>query len=357
MNSLIEENKKLNDLEYQNKEIYLKSYPLTLFVQLDAPCTQNCIFCSREKYYRYFDFDEFREKFEPKLYEALIRAERINLTGSGELLLLPRIKEILGYFNQFEAEKMFATNGSTLSAWIFDFLIESNNKYIIHISLHSCDRKTHTLVAGIDNFDVILHNLDYIRNVKEFAKNITINFIFVLTNKNIVYLPDFIKFAKEYKADAVIAYYNYIYTLSQKEISCFFCKELTNEKFEEASRIAKEVGIKLFLPPKFNQVRQENYNDRICREAWSNLMINFKGDIICCDAARDSYENILEKNFMDVWNGKYFIELRKSLINKTNSCFELCFRANPSSVDKFLSHLITRGKSKQDIEKFLEGVI
>jgi hypothetical protein len=59
---------------------------------------------------------------------------------------------------------------------------------------------------------------------------------------------------------------------------------------------------------------------------------------------------------MEVWNGKYFTTLRKNLIEKTNHCSKYCLRANPCSVNNFLSHLITRGKTEYEINKFLENI-
>ena len=94
--------------------------------------------------YRYFSLEDFKNNYGRKLETALKKAERINLTGSGELLLLPEAKKILGYFNDFKyAEKMFATNGSSLTPKMADFILDSQNKYIIHVSMHSARPDIH----------------------------------------------------------------------------------------------------------------------------------------------------------------------------------------------------------------------
>ncbi len=135
--NIVEMNRDLNFREYEEQKVILKSYPTSIFVQVDAPCNIDCLFCSRPEIYPYFNLDEFRAKYEEKLLPALQRVERINITGSGELLLLPEARKNLDYFNQFNlAEKMFATNGSSLTPKMVDHIIESNNKYLIHISMH-----------------------------------------------------------------------------------------------------------------------------------------------------------------------------------------------------------------------------
>ena len=78
-------NTELNNLEYEQRKIHLDSYPQAIFIQVDAPCNHNCLFCSRPEIYRYFDLDEFRKDFEDLLMPVFLRVNRINLTGSGEL--------------------------------------------------------------------------------------------------------------------------------------------------------------------------------------------------------------------------------------------------------------------------------
>lgn len=354
--NLVEQNRNLNLQEYNNKSIILTSFPQVIFVQFDAMCNQNCLFCSRPNIYKYATLTEFREKFEDILYPVLEKASQINLTGSGEFLLLPEAKQILDYFCKFKySRKMFSTNGTPLTAKMLDYIIDTGQSFTIHISMHSGNKEYRKLMVQDDNFNLLMTNLNYIKNKKKDGelKNIRINFIFVATTKNIDNLAEFVKLSSEYKPDNIIVYYNYIYRLDQKKLSCYFEQQKTNNMLDYAREVAKDCGVSIILPPKFGQL---NYPETyFCSEAWSNMMINFNGDIIPCDVSGDTYENIFKKSFDEIWNGKYYTELRKNLKNKTNSCFQYCFRANPSAVNNFRSHIIVRGKSKEEIEQFLEG--
>ncbi len=354
--NLVELNRDLNFREYEEQKVILKSYPTSIFVQVDAPCNIDCLFCSRPEIYPYFNLDEFREKYEEKLLPVLNRVERINITGSGELLLLPEAKKNLNYFNQFKfAEKMFATNGSSLTPKMVDHIIESNNKYLIHISMHCCDPLTHKKMTRANTYAAVLQNVNYAMKAKKQTNNLKINFIFVATTENIDKLPDYVKFAAEKGADAVVVYYNFVYRLDQKYLSTYFCKDKTNQMFDEAEKLAKELNVNLQLPQRYKQ--KEYLCEQKCREAWTQLMINPSGDVITCDAAGDLRETILDKkDFMELWNGEYFVEIRKKLLKGNSACSNFCIRANQASINDFKSHFITRGKSKEEIDKFMENV-
>jgi MoaA/NifB/PqqE/SkfB family radical SAM enzyme len=358
--TLPEENARLNEEEHRERRIVLESYPRSLFIQLDAPCNQDCLFCSRPSVYRHFDLDEYRRRFEDKLSPAIERAERLNLTGSGELLTLPGAKGILDYFNRFRhTEKMFATNGSSLTPKMVDVIAQSGNQYTIHISLHASTRDYHRVMANADTYDAVMGNLDYIRRAKQAMPKVRINFVFLATTKNIDNLADFISFAADYGADGVVVYYNYVYRLDQKFIHCYFEREKTNRMIDTARERAEYLAgqgrrLTVCLPPKFGQ---ESYPapDGMCGEPWSQVMVNPEGDIISCDVAGDSRENLLDKSFMDVWNGPYYRRIREFLASGTHACSQYCFRAHPAAVNDFRSHIITRGKSQADIDKFMEG--
>jgi len=321
---------------------------------MDGPCNHDCLFCSRPVAYRYFNLDDYRRRFAAKIDPIIAAAERLNLTGSGELLLLPQARENLTYFNQFvHTEKMFATNGSSLTPKMIDFISASGNRYVIHVSLHAANEILHARMAGAHTYKAVLSNLEYVRKIKATISTLRVNYIFVATTENIKDLPAFVHFAAEHGADAVVAYYNYVYRLDQKALSCYFAQDLTNDMIDQALAVAKDCNLTIHLPPKFHQASYPR--ETICGEVWSNLMINTEGDIITCDVAGDSRESINGKSFDEVWNGEYYSRLRSLLKTGNHACSSACFRANPSVVNDFRSHFITRGKTPEEIAEFLAG--
>ena len=344
------DNSQLNDVEFESRRIILQSSPKTFFLQVAGPCNSSCAFCSRGTGYEFFKLVEHIERFDDKISVFLQKAEQIILTGSGEFLLLPESREILDYFDYSfpQAEKMFSTNGSGLTPAICEKIANSNSRYTIHVSLHASNSSLHKVMTRMDSFHKIVDQLDCLLKLKKNTGNPSVNLIFVATTLNIEDLPNFVRFAANLGADKVICYYNYIYVLTQKYLSCFFKQELANKAIDEAERVAGNLNIKIDLPPKFGL---SNYPViGVCREPWSQVMLNSQGDVISCDASEDSNENLTGKNLMDVWNGPYYQRLRKGLADRTCSCFKHCFRANLSMVNDFSSHVIHRGRDSSKID-------
>ncbi|MDD4909397.1 MAG: radical SAM protein [Candidatus Omnitrophica bacterium] len=342
-----EQNTRLNDEEYNGRKTRLQSSPTAIFVQAANTCNSSCVFCSRGHGYDMFDLEAHKARFNHSFYPFLRRAQRIIMTGSGEFLQLPNSLDILDYFdNAFpDCEKMFSTNGSSLVQPVCDKIIASKSPYTIHVSLHSSNKKLHSALTRMDNFYRIVSQVNYIlRQRQERHKdNLRVKLIFVATTLNIEDLPDFVRLAKQVGADEVVCYYNYIYVHAQKYLSCFFKQEFTNRMLDEAGALAAKLGVAISLPPKFNQ---SSYPDTgVCREPWSQLMLDAAGHVLPCDASEDCGLVLEEgRSFMDdIWNSPYYIGLREKLIDGRASCAKHCFRANPAAVNDFKSHVIHRG--------------
>jgi len=339
-------NSLLNDNEYNSKKTVLNSSPKAIFIQAAGPCNSYCAFCSRGSDYEIFNLEVHRRCFEDKLYPFISKAEQLIFTGSGEFLLLPEAEKILDFFDSRfpHIEKMFSTNGSTLTPNMCEKIVNSESKYTIHISLHASNGRLHKVLTRTDHFHRVIGQLSYLLKLREKKGNPEVRLIFVATTLNIEDLPNFIRFASQLGVDKVICYYNYIYIPTQKYLSCFFKQELTNRMFDEAEELVKRLNIEVDLPPKFGQKEYSNLG--ICREPWSQIMFTTQGHVLPCDASEDCHENLENKEFMDVWDGEYYQNLRKALIDGRASCFKHCFRANPLSVNDFRSHVIHRGERK-----------
>jgi MoaA/NifB/PqqE/SkfB family radical SAM enzyme len=345
------DNAQLNDFEYNNRKIMLRSAPKALFLQASGPCNSNCVFCSRGDDYEMFDLEIYRERFEKKLHFEFSKTEQIVLTGSGEFLLLPEADKILDYFdvNFPHVSKMFSTNGSSLTSEICQKITRSRSQYTVHVSLHASNSQLHKVLTRTDNFYKILGQLKYLLEIRKDTANPTVHLIFVATTLNIEDLPNFVRLAANLKVDKVICYYNYIYIPAQKYLSCFFKQELTNQMLDEAENVAKQLDVRIDLPPRFAQEKYPVLG--ICREPWSQAMFNLKGHILPCDVSEDCEISLKDAEwFRDNWNSDYYCKLRQALIDGTSGCFKYCFRANPQAVNDFHSHVIRRGRKASEID-------
>ncbi len=347
---LKKENFILNEEEFKHRKINLQSSPRIFSLQIDGPCNSNCTFCARGSNYELFDLAVYRGRFGDKIWPELSKAEQIIFTGKGEFLLIPEAERILDYFDEnFPCtEKVFFTNGSALSPEVCEKISSYKSKYTINISLHASNSNLHRVLTRTNNFYKILGRLSYLFKLRAKTNNPTINFIFVATILNIEDLPNFIRLAVSLGADKVICYYNYIYTPTQKYLSCFFKQEFTNQILDEAKNITQQLNAKIDLPPKFGEDNHSTLG--VCGEPWSRIMFNSQGYIIPCALQDKCNENLEGRNFFELWNGSYFTNLRQSVINGNQFCFSRCVRINPSAVNNFHSHVVHHDGKRENID-------
>src|SRR3954470_13774897 len=79
-------NIELNLREFDEKRIILASTPQTVFVQINAVCNADCVFCSKGYDYPLFKIEDYLAKYGKSVTPVLQRAQRVILTGSGEFL-------------------------------------------------------------------------------------------------------------------------------------------------------------------------------------------------------------------------------------------------------------------------------
>lgn len=177
--------------------------------------------------------------------------------------------------------------------------------------------------------------------------------MFLATTLNIENLPDFIDFAAQIGVNGVICNYLTIFIPEHIKLSCFFLKETTNRMFDEAEKRAKRWKIGLVLPPRFGT--GENLNKiNSCRDPWDHLYVDTLGNILTCCYAGEYMGNLNKSDFLSIWNGEEYTDLRSSLIEgKPHKRCRNCFKFSPLNVDDIRAHITFRPYEQGDILKSL----
>ena len=351
--AIARENIDRSNEEFSQRKTILNSTPQTIFVQINAACNANCIFCSKGFDYEIFHLDDWLKKYGDEITPVLAKARQVILTGSGELLGLPDSEKILTYFNtEFpHVEKFIATNGSYLTPRVVDLICQSGSKYTLQMSLHASHADLHRQMLRFGAYERVKANLQNLMKSRD-KKLVDVTFMFILTTLNIEDLPDFVKWAAQMGADRVQCGYFYIYESNQKYLSLYFKQDLANKMIDEATRIAHALGISFQAPPKFGQTPGEYKKPDCCLEPWFQLMLSLDGYILPCDVYGNfpREENLNDRTFMEIWNGPTYRKIRES-IAKQEGCIAHCPRHNPSSVNDWNSHVIHRTKEDRLIVK------
>ena len=341
MNTEQLKNKTLNEKEYTSGQVKLHSTPPNLIFITSYKCNMKCIFCLGRSNDPDFNLDIYKNFFANKLTEAIQNADHLYYTGVGEVLLLPEIKEFLDYLNYStpEGTKVFTTNGTPLNHDLILKFIEGN--YSLQISLHTSNPLAHHLLTQTEYFGQIVKQIKHLVSLKK-ERNLShpwLTLIFVITSLNILNLPDFVDFAGQLGANAVICHYLTIFKPEHIKISCFFLKETTSTMFNEAIERAEKYNMQLVLPPRFGT----RENAEPCRDPWDHLLVDALGNILPCCYPNEPIGNLNNNDFMSIWNGKEYLSLRKSLIEKKphKRCMN-CFKFSPLNIDDIKSHITSR---------------
>ncbi len=347
------ENTRLNTEEYVQRKIILSSTPQRLFLQLNAVCNANCVFCSKGYDYPLFRLDDWLAKYGKDLTPVLNRAREIVLTGSGEFLGLPDAPRILEHFNEEfpHVRKYIATNGSYLTPKIVDLICSGESQYVLQLSLHGSNAEVHRAMMRYRAYERVQDNIRALMRSRQKEK-VEVYFMFIMTALNIDDLPHFVRYAAEMKADKVICGYFYIYEANQKYLSLYFKQDLANRRIEEARRVAAEVGVELQTPAKFGQPPEVYKKPDCCNEPWNQIMMSVDGHVLPCDVygGFPQGENLNERPFMEIWNGPAYREIRRALA-RSEGCLVSCPRHNPRSINDWRSHVIHRPKEPREIVK------
>ena len=123
--------------------------------------------------------------------------------------------------------------------------------------------------------------------------------------------------------------------------------------FQEAEELAKNLSIRISLPPKFTNDISLIKHKR-CDEPWKYFYVETEGSVLPCCFAGGHIGYLNQDDFSAIWNGKKYQDLRRSLVEgKLNEWCKRCYKNNPLNINDIRSHVTFRSDLK---EKVLKGM-
>jgi MoaA/NifB/PqqE/SkfB family radical SAM enzyme len=190
-------------------------------------------------------------------------------------------------------------------------------------------------------YDRVYKNFKYFcKKKKELNRDdVTVGIAFTALRQNIEDLPKLVELAHEWGINLIYVAYAFISGTSDANWSLYFSQDLTNRIFDEATELGERLGVGVHLPSRFGQTEKQEW--RKCSWAWNSVYLHPNGIVgPCCviqyftqtDDNRhltDKRENSLtEKSFKEIWNGKDFIKLRKT-VNEPDAFYPHCRHSCP----------------------------
>jgi radical SAM protein with 4Fe4S-binding SPASM domain len=276
--------------EFNHGYIKLNTLPLIAEVELTNVCNLKCGFCNREDVGKrgfgkmgYSDFIGLAGL----LHKQLVHTR---LFLHGESVLNPDLVRIVKFLNSHYREDNvksigFATNGTLLDAQLFKQLLDAGLDNI-EFSFEGTNKETYEALRVGAKFDVVKQNIRdacQINYESGCPVNIGINIINCKQTTQ-----DIEHFKKEWQG-----------TPGLNRVDVGDLVDWAGTLNVDAYKIDNKEPE--YLP--------------VCSAPWFTCTIHWNGNIVpCCSWLSEPMGNIFKDSLKDIWNGKGFTELRKTML-------------------------------------------
>jgi len=265
--------------------------------------------------------------------------EEFEITGGGEPFMrkniLTRLFRLIKNAGRFGN---ITTNGTLFDEHDAELLVKLGWDRVT-ISIDGPNEKINDYLRGKGSFERIMNS---IRMLNEWKKKLKkekprLKFNTVISKKNFRLLHKMITFAKNngvelvsFEKMTIHSEYGRMLKLNKKDTQ-FLERELNT-----CSKLAKKLGIwtNAYELTKENFIQNSNSMTRIlakyaghsfltayCYEPWWHLVVKVDGSIQPCCLYDEKRENVKRKGLKDVWYGRFFDDIRKSILERRFSSF------------------------------------
>ena len=283
-------NPALKELEYIDTNIELKEeMPLPKFVKFchDFECNVHCITCRKNIMCQSKEnLEKLNSEIDTYYLPLLKNAETVCMNGSGDCLasrhgriLLKRIAE------EYPKIKFdLHTNGLLCNEKLLKELNILDILSVVEISLHASTKETYDKIVLGSDWDKVIKNIEWLAELKKQGKLDDLLLFFVVDNINYKEMPDFVKLAEKYGAQAYFWTYRNWGVQNEKE-----AREMSifDKRHRDYNELVKVLHNDIFnsknchLNPMLLEISKSNEIKRTKKEEkeskkWHNVKIKSK---------------------------------------------------------------------------------
>lgn len=304
--------------------------PIFADIESTLACNLNCVMCHRKELaVGRNSFNITLEQFR-KIVDKLPYLLKLNLQGMGEPLLSAELFEMVKYAKQKHIYVSTVTNGMLMNEERAKKTLESGLDRV-YFSIDSSDAKNYAAYRVNGSLEQVTNNLKKLTELRDAQKSkLHIGIWMLLFNNNLDQLIPMIKLAKDAGVDELIvqSHISYRGKRDWKETIANLKLEAENEKVRaeilQAEIFAKKMKLRFSIQGGMGAMKPDPKS--LCQWPWKSIYVASNGDISsCCIVAdpRVAYlGNILSQDFSQIWNGRAYQGLRKSLLE--NDVPEYC---------------------------------
>ena len=309
--------------------------PKILWIELTSKCPFDCIFCTRKVRFgagRNLDFEVYK-----KLIAELDSPDFIGLNYSGESIYYPRLLEAIQLAGSTGASTELVTAFSTISEPLLRGIVESGLDRLA-ISLHTMDPDQYRNIYRFGSLDLLKRRIDAflkMRAARGFQKP-RLDFCFVAMNENLDQLRSVAEYAKEVGVPEIFVHpiigrhlipQDFSTELSANQLRDGF-KEKIRSKIASVRDAYPDLPVTVLNPdvelnPKLNRA-PGYYAPSLPRFAriyscdqtpFESVHILASGNVVVCEVHDEvSLGNLHEHSLHEIWLGERYREFRRKYV-------------------------------------------
>jgi len=320
--SVFLENKKLNQLEIEQKKTILQSKVTSMVVTLTTRCNLSCIMCEEIKIP--WDIPERTTKEIIALFPYL---EQIIWQG-GEVLILDYFKDFLEEARKHpHLYQSIITNGLAITDELLPMLVRDNME--LTFSIDAATKQLYESIRRKANFDLLLENIKLVNAARKRQQltNMSFRMHVVVMNSNYHELEKFIDFAKEHGFDGL--HLMPIWGNIEGEENIFLHKnkkalDYIKDNIARVEEKARHYQINLLNSLPFSGNHHEQSKDNapskpevrlLCHMPWRRMVINPAGYVCPACHCRKMAGNVSENTLNEIWNNAGMQAYRQKVVD------------------------------------------
>ncbi len=301
--------------------------PIEAFLEISARCNLRCRMCAINFDTRYQGSAGRPAFLKPELFERLRpifpTLGRAHLYGLGEPVLNPWFTDYIRDLSAAGVETWFTTNATLIDEEKADGFARAGADRI-SISIDGTTAETYEKIRRGASFAKLMRGLRALaRARRRYGKpRLTVNF--VAMESNVRQLPSLVELCSELGVEEMNVEPLFYWGASSPELKQHYQSEsLRDDRHRElmadAQKLATDYGIHFrtrFLTSQgsmdYRQRTQvEGPSDAwVCSEPWSTIYVTVAGEVRTCCINDESFGNLFEQPFNEIWNGGPFTRFR-----------------------------------------------
>jgi radical SAM protein with 4Fe4S-binding SPASM domain len=297
-------NRVITELDSFQRKEHIKGFPFALIVEPCNICNLKCPLCPTGQRLPAPRGTMTSETFTRIINQLYPYVRHLNLFYLGEPLLCKHLPQMISYAHRHKIKVSVSSNLNVLNKELAEKLIESRLDHLI-VSLDGAEQESYAKYRIGGNFQTVVENI-ILFNKKKRSMNSDyprIMIQFVIFKHNEAEIPQIKKLARRLQVDL------------------FFRQGALGGKGQSPPETKdRKLAGKWLTQNKKYQFQYDYFSnkphlaDGKCSYLWNVATINWDGAVLpCCWVydSRDSYGNILQQDFKEIWNNEKFRSSRR----------------------------------------------